>query len=129
MFVRSGWKLKGNKIRYAGGKEVSIGEEEFSIMMDLATEWLLQMHVSKGHTIPRVARNEMTTNDETATSTMDVTLNVSGSKDNNLWLGDSGASCHMCINDEGMFDCRMENSYIKVGNGKSLYHQRLVRKE
>ena len=39
---------------------------------------------------------------------------------NNIWLGDSGASCHMTNDDAGMFDCRKYQSMITIGNGKSV---------
>jgi hypothetical protein len=36
------------------------------------------------------------------------------------WIGDSGASCHMCHHDDGMFDCQQDKTKIKIGNGKLL---------
>jgi len=40
--------------------------------------------------------------------------------DADIWLGDSGASCHMTRSDEGMFDVTDINQEIKIGNGKSI---------
>jgi hypothetical protein len=37
----------------------------------------------------------------------------------NIWIGDSGASCHYCNNDLGLFDVRDVSERIKVGNGKT----------
>jgi hypothetical protein len=45
-----------------------------------------------------------------------------------LWLADSGASCHMTFNEEGMFDCRDVHSPIKIGNGKSMVATKIGRK-
>jgi hypothetical protein len=44
----------------------------------------------------------------------------SNDQDNNIWIGDSGASCHMIRDDSYMFDCRPIKSYIKVGDGKTI---------
>jgi glutaredoxin len=38
----------------------------------------------------------------------------------NIWIGDSGASCHITCTDAGMYDCRRINSAVKIGNGKLL---------
>jgi hypothetical protein len=34
-----------------------------------------------------------------------------------LWIADSGASCHMTCNDDGMFDCNPVDDQIKIGDG------------
>ena len=37
------------------------------------------------------------------------------------WIADSGASTHMCMNDDGMFDItKTNNQFINVGNGHKL---------
>ena len=38
----------------------------------------------------------------------------------NTWLGDSAASCHLCNDDDGMFEWKHINSPVKIGNGKAL---------
>jgi hypothetical protein len=38
----------------------------------------------------------------------------------NLWIADSGASCHVAYNDIGMFDTVYSNSHIIVGGGTKL---------
>jgi hypothetical protein len=38
----------------------------------------------------------------------------------NTWLGDSAASCHLCNDDDGMFDWKHINLPVKIGNGKAL---------
>lgn len=45
-----------------------------------------------------------------------------------LWIGDSGASCHMTCSDEGMFDCRQIQSSVKIGNGKTLSATKIGKK-
>jgi hypothetical protein len=46
-----------------------------------------------------------------------------------LWLGDSGASCHVGNDNAGMFDCNRIHSYIKIGNGKYMYLSRIGKKK
>ena len=38
----------------------------------------------------------------------------------NTWIGDSGASCHMTNDDNGMFDCKQIDEDIMIGNGKPM---------
>ena len=38
----------------------------------------------------------------------------------NIWIGDSGASCHYCNSDQGMFDIQEVSESITVGNGKTM---------
>jgi hypothetical protein len=47
----------------------------------------------------------------------------------NVWVGDSGASCHMTCSDEGIFNCRVIKSSVKIGNGKELSATRIGDKE
>jgi len=37
-----------------------------------------------------------------------------------IWIGDSGASCHMTNDDTGMFDCTKIDEDITIGNGKPM---------
>jgi Reverse transcriptase (RNA-dependent DNA polymerase)/gag-polypeptide of LTR copia-type len=46
----------------------------------------------------------------------------------NIWLGDSGASCHMTNDSEGMFDCKVINDRIKIGDGKLLHAKMMGKK-
>jgi hypothetical protein len=48
---------------------------------------------------------------------------------NDLWLGDSGASCHMTNSDEGMYNCRDIKSPIKIGDGRTLYATKIGMKK
>jgi hypothetical protein len=45
-----------------------------------------------------------------------------------LWLADSGASCHMTFEEEGMFDCRVIHTPIKIGSGKSMVATKIGKK-
>jgi hypothetical protein len=47
---------------------------------------------------------------------------------NNLWLGDTGASCQMTYDKKGMFDCRTIKSMFKLGDGKSLVATKIGKK-
>ena len=38
----------------------------------------------------------------------------------NIWIGDTGASCHMTPSLEGMTDIKKINTRIKIGNGEDL---------
>jgi hypothetical protein len=38
----------------------------------------------------------------------------------NIWIGDSGASCHYCNSDKGLFDIQEVSESITVGNGKTM---------
>jgi hypothetical protein len=46
-----------------------------------------------------------------------------------LWLGDSGASCHMTNDDTGMFDCCYMDSYLTLGNGQRIYSGKIGKKK
>jgi hypothetical protein len=46
-----------------------------------------------------------------------------------LWLGDSGASCHVTNGTAGMFDCSRIHSYFKIGDGKYMYSSRIGKKK
>jgi hypothetical protein len=37
-----------------------------------------------------------------------------------LWIADTGASCHMTCNDTGMLNCIDINEHIKVGDGNYI---------
>jgi Reverse transcriptase (RNA-dependent DNA polymerase) len=39
---------------------------------------------------------------------------------NDIWICDSGACCHYCISDEGLFDVKDIHESIKVGNGNTM---------
>ena len=38
----------------------------------------------------------------------------------NIWIGDSGTSCHQYNSDQGLFDVKVVSERITVGNGKTM---------
>jgi hypothetical protein len=60
--------------------------------------------------------------DEYALPTTEFRLNTGdfAKSKNTLWLADSGASCHMTNDMDGMLDCRWIKVPIKIGNGLSM---------
>jgi hypothetical protein len=54
-------------------------------------------------------------------ATTDIALSVIDSHEsfNNIWIADSGASCHFCNSDEGLFDQATISEMITVGNGST----------
>jgi hypothetical protein len=54
--------------------------------------------------------------------TTEVGLNIGDFRKikNTLWLADSGASCRMTNDMDGMFDCRKIKVTIKIRNGQSM---------
>ena len=50
-------------------------------------------------------------------------------RDSNIYIGDSGASCHMVNSDEGMFDCTDIDEYITVGNGGKVRATKIGKKK
>jgi hypothetical protein len=51
-----------------------------------------------------------------------------GHRHHSLWLLDSGASCHMTFDEEGMFDCREIKSQIKIGNSQTMTATKIGKK-
>jgi hypothetical protein len=51
---------------------------------------------------------------------IDVTNIAKEATTKNTWLRDSAASCHLCDDDDGMFDWNHINVPIKIGNSKAL---------
>ena len=41
-------------------------------------------------------------------------------KEGNLFIADSGASCHMVHSEDGLFDAVPINGRITIGNGQSI---------
>ena len=63
------------------------------------------------------ARNEI------AGSATDVVLNTMtdyDENDQNIWIGGSGASCHYCNSEEGLYDYTTISEEITVGNGNKM---------
>ena len=57
------------------------------------------------------------------TGVADVVFNLkseSSEFSENIWIADSGASCHYCNSDKGLFDTKEVSESITVGNGKTM---------
>ena len=50
-------------------------------------------------------------------------------KDSNIYIGDSGASCHMVNSEDGMFDCQEIDEYVTVGNGGKVKATKIGKKK
>jgi hypothetical protein len=48
------------------------------------------------------------------------TIAMKNNFSNDLWILDSGASCHYCQSAEGLTDVKVINESIKIGNGDSM---------
>jgi hypothetical protein len=48
------------------------------------------------------------------------TITMKNNFANDLWILDSGASCHYCRSVEGLMDVKEINELIKIGNGDSM---------
>jgi hypothetical protein len=45
--------------------------------------------------------------------------------DHEIWIGDSGASCNYCNNDEGLYDCKTISEELTVGNGNVMIAKKM----
>jgi hypothetical protein len=61
----------------------------------------------------------------------DVGLTLDGVTKNmgNLWLADSGASCHMPFSEEGMYKCKDVQIPIIISNGLSMIAKKIGKKK
>ena len=48
-----------------------------------------------------------------------------GDIDHEIWIGDSGASCHFCNHDDGLYDCADISEEITVGNGNVMLAKKI----
>jgi hypothetical protein len=46
--------------------------------------------------------------------------------DYEIWIGDSGASCHYCNDNEGLYEYKTMSEEITVGNGNVMIAKRLA---
>jgi hypothetical protein len=46
----------------------------------------------------------------------------------NLWIGDSGASCHMTCSEDGLTECRKIQSPVRIGKGHMLMATKIDKK-
>jgi hypothetical protein len=109
--------------------EFIMSEIEFECWLKVGVIWVKNIH--KYETRKRKA-SKMTGSSGVALVGLDVGSSANdGSRDQkhrNLWLADSGASCHMTFDGTGMFDCRDIRSQIKIGNSQTMTAIKLVRK-
>jgi hypothetical protein len=56
-------------------------------------------------------------------------IDKSTNKNTKLWLGDTGASCHMTYCDKGMYDFEMVTSNVTVGNGSVMKTHKIGKKK
>ena len=106
----SSWRVDDNS------EDVTISKEEYISILWVGVEWILKMWKFPDST-------------EISVPMLDVALRVSDDNRRSMWLGDSGASCHMTCNDAGMFDCKNIKSYIKVGDGKTVLASKIGKKK
>ena len=98
-------------------------EKEKDLIHILAAEWLSLYHLWFKHD------KLQDTKAETAAPVLDMVMNAGNVMvTENMWLGDSGASCHMTCSTAGMYDCEMINSSVKIGNGKLLKATKIEKK-
>ena len=60
--------------------------------------------------------------DETANTILDKKGNMDTS---HIWIGDSGASCHMTHSLDGMYDIKEEKFAVTIGDGKPIYSEKV----
>lgn len=102
-------------------------QNEYLVMLEVGALWLINQY---RRDLP------MATVDDGAFTTIDDCINVNMNTKNNhsnnlkgIWLGDSGASCHMTCDEDGMYDCREIKSPIKIGDGRTLYATKIGKKK
>jgi hypothetical protein len=55
-----------------------------------------------------------------ATNVVLTTVTTNDGIDNTIWIGDSGASCHYCNSEEGLYNYTTISEEITVGNGNKM---------
>ena len=118
-----------NNIFYLNTKEfnkITFTKQQLNVIQRLGFEWIHSQQPSKLYMLQQpiylssIDRSK-TKKIDTATPVIDMVNFSNNEKVNNIspnvWLGDSGASCHMTNNDEAMFDCTPINSRVQCGNG------------
>ena len=54
-----------------------------------------------------------------------MTMDQKPSKQRYIWIGDTGASCHMTYSLDGMSKLRPSNTTVTIGDGKSITSQQI----
>ena len=118
-----------------------MGEETFHY-----NEYLYMVHtavdyfMSRGGPTSQITRGGLSGNiacyvcDDTGKSEKErITQNAGNTKSastaSNIWIGDSGASCHMTCSEEGQYDCKVIRSQVKIGNGHMLNATKIGKKK
>ncbi len=100
-------------------------DDEYDVILEAGTEWLMNMHI-------REPRHDTALTVYDGTKLFDTAAIHGCTKKidhlENIWMGDSGASCHMTCDEAGMFDTRAINSPIKIGNGTTLRATKIGKK-
>jgi hypothetical protein len=94
--------------------EDSFEDDEIEFMIDTGNNWLR----SKRESTYEMERNQDFLGVQLDTTLLSKSINEKSTR--NIWLGDSGASCHMSKSDDGYINHKDISSYIQLGNGEKL---------
>ena len=111
--------------------KVTFTKKQLNILLRMGVEWIHMQIPSKLYfTQQPIFINEKVV--EQAKPTLDIEndcasfSNENTSKiSNNFWLGDTGASCHMCNDDTHMYDYKLIKSEVQVGNGNLVNAEKI----
>ena len=93
---------------------LKLTEKEIQVITHLAAEWLHYQLPPKGELEDDIEPALMTVVTDTAMFTKGVEMTKT------TWLGDSGASSHMCNDDTNFIECHKINTKIRIGDGHLL---------
>jgi hypothetical protein len=107
-------------------EEFTMSEVEFESWLKAAVTWLKNIHI---HDSKKRKASKL---EGVALAGIDVGLSANDSsrsqRHKNLWLADSGASCHLTFDETVMFDCQEIKSQIKFGNSQTMTATKLGNK-
>jgi hypothetical protein len=114
-----------------------IQQSEYLVMLEVGVIWLLNQYrrdlvtatISEIDLIPATIAYRDGAFIHMEKEQVNANLTTKNKISNDLWLGDSGASCHMTNSDEGMYNCRDIKSPIKIGDGRTLYATKIGMKK
>ena len=105
---------------YDGIKEFQFNERELDTLLYLGAEWLHYQILPRGEKDDDVMETSLVS----IPYDFAMTTKWTHMKPT-IWLGDSGASCHLCNSDSGLLEWRPIQTKIKIGNGKLLQAQKI----
>ena len=110
-------------IKVMSDKGFEMSDTEYDVILECGTEWLMNMYIR----VPPPDSALM------ACDTMYDTAALHGclkkiDNPTQIWMGDSGASCHMTCDDKGMYETSTINSPIRIGNGTTLRATKIGKK-